>query len=77
MKLGKIIIGPHALANVGSGSFAPIDRTTREFRSAPVNGHSPDRRACLKSAKPGSSEQSAIDPFQIEHANSATKTVQI
>jgi hypothetical protein len=39
--------------NVRSGSFASVWPNHGDFRSTPVNGHSQDRRACLKSATSG------------------------
>ena len=35
------------------GSFASVRPDHGDFRSTPVNGHSQDRRACLKGAKSG------------------------
>ena len=37
--------------NVRNGSFASVWPDDGDFQSTPVNGHSQDRRACLKSAK--------------------------
>jgi hypothetical protein len=45
----KILIRPH----VRSGSIASVWPDHGDFRSTPVNGHSQDRRACLKGAKGG------------------------
>jgi hypothetical protein len=38
------------LVNVRLGSFASVWPDHGDFRSTPVNGHSQDRRACLKGA---------------------------
>ncbi len=37
-----------------NGSFASVGPDHGDFRSTPVNGHSQDRRACLKGANNGS-----------------------
>src|SRR5258708_21004678 len=49
------IVGPcPAMPHVRNGSFASVWPDHGDFRSTPVNGHSQDRRACLKGAKLGS-----------------------
>jgi len=39
------------IIDVAVGSFASVSPDHGDFRSTPVNGHSQDRRACLKGAK--------------------------
>jgi hypothetical protein len=43
------------LANFRCGSFASVWPDRGDFRSTMVNGHSQDRRACLKGAMCGQS----------------------
>ena len=47
--------------NVRDGSFTSVWPRTDDFRSTPVNGHSPDRRACLKGANNGQSDKSGFE----------------
>jgi hypothetical protein len=41
------------VVHVGSGSFASVWPGPGDYRSTPVNGHSQDKRACLKGANTG------------------------
>ena len=50
-------------AHVRNGSFASVRTDRGDFRSTPVNGHSQNRRACLKGAITGLMRRSRVPPF--------------
>jgi len=57
-RLARQVSAAFETGNVRKGSFASVLSDHGDFRSTPVNGHSQDKRPCLKGAKGGSDPDS-------------------